>query len=340
MKTLEPPKMFNASLRTQIRKYQKYADEIKEELKKAPFEWGRYQSVFNQEVNMVFYRLMEFERDQLKQGREESVYKMKKLFLKHLRKDFLYGDYIRWSLEKPYGYAGDFKIIDDIYRNAPRTEGFDRLYDNYFQMSSISVAVRNRKEDFKKQVLENIRNKSNQAVKIMDLACGPCEEVVDIFTSPTQTDLSRVEYHCYDNDENAIEFSRRRLLGVRQVEFFKENAVRLALKKDVSSFIPHRYDVIYSTGLFDYFDYRICVRLVQNLKKLLKPDGLLAISDVRDKFSNPSVHFMEWVGDWNLVYRDDENFRQVFFEAGFKKENLSIGYEQQGILQYIYARNH
>jgi chemotaxis methyl-accepting protein methylase len=207
-------------------------------------------------------------------------------------------------------------------------------------MSSISVAVRNRKEDFKKQVLESIISKKNQNMKIMDLACGPCEEVVDIFTFPSRTDLSRIEYHCYDNDEHAIEFSKKRLEGISQVKFFKENAVRLALKKDVGSFIPQRYDVIYSTGLFDYFDYRICVRLVQNLKKLLKPDGLLAISDVRDKFSNPSVHFMEWVGDWNLIYRDDENFRQVFFEAGFKKEDLRIGYEQQGILQYIYAHNH
>ncbi len=340
MKALEPPKMLNASLKTQIRKYQKYAQEIQEELRKTPFEWGRYQSVFNQEVNMVFYRIMEFEREQMKQGKEESVYKMKKLFLNHLRKEFLHGDCIRWSLEKPYGYAGDFKIIDDIYRNTPRTEGFERLYDNYFQMSSISVAVRNRKEDFKKEVLENIRTLKGQNVKIMDLACGPCEEVVDIFKFPSQVDLSRAEYHCYDNDENAIEFSKKRLEGVSQVRFFKENAVRLALKKDVEAFIPHRYDVIYSTGLFDYFDYRICVRLVQNLKKLLKPDGLLAISDVRDKFSNPSVHFMEWVGDWNLVYRDDENFRNVFAEAGFKRESLKIGYEQQGILQYIHARNH
>jgi len=339
MKTLEPPKMFNASLKTQIRKYQEYANEIQEELKKAPFEWGRYQSVFNQEVNMVFYRIMEFERDQMKQGKEESVYKMKKLFLKHLQKDFLRGDYIRWSLEKPYGYAGDFKIIDDIYRNAPRTEGFDRLFDNYFMMSSISVAVRNRKEDFKNQILESIRMKKNQGVAIMDLACGPCEEVVDIFTSSEKLDLSRVAYHCYDSDERAIEFSKNRLEGIPQIKFFKENAVRLALKKDIGAFIPHRYDVIYSTGLFDYFDYRICVRLVQNLKKLLNPGGLLAISDVRDKFSNPSVHFMEWVGDWNLVYRDDESFRQVFREAGFIKENLKIGYEQQGILQYIYARN-
>jgi len=64
----------------------------------------------------------------------------------------------------------------------------------------------------------------------------------------------------------------------------------------------------------------------------------MAISDVRDKFSNPSVHFMEWVGDWSLIYRDDDRFRRLFIQAGFTKADLEIDYEQQGILQYILAR--
>jgi len=339
MKTFELPKMSDASLKTQISRYKKYAKEIQEELQKKPYEWGRFQSVFNQEVNVVFYRIMEFEREQMKKGKEENVYKMKRLFINHLQKEFLYGDCIRWSLKKPYGYAGDFKIIHDIYENSPTTDGFDRLYDNYFQMSSISVAVRNRKEDFKKVVHNVIQSKKNKEVNILDLASGPCTEVAELLASLGEAELSRLKYHCYDNDENAIQFSKKRLNNYSQVSFFKENAVRLALKKEVEAFIPYRYDLIYSTGLFDYFDYRICVRLIQNLKKLLKPDGFLAISDVRDKFSNPSVHFMEWVGDWNLVYRDDENFRQAFVEAGFDKEKLRIGYEQQGILQYIHAFN-
>ena len=61
---------------------------------------------------------------------------------------FVRGTLIDWSLRKPFGYAGDFKIINDIYENNPDTVGFDRLFDNYFQMSAISIAVRNRKDDF------------------------------------------------------------------------------------------------------------------------------------------------------------------------------------------------
>ena len=61
------------------------------------------------------------------------------------------------------------------------------------------------------------------------------------------------------------------------------------------------------------------------------------ISDVRDKYSNPSLHFMEWVGEWPLVYRNDEDFRKLFIDAGFDEADIEPRYEQQGILQYIKA---
>ena len=63
-------------------------------------------------------------------------------------------------------------------------------------------------------------------------------------------------------------------------------------------------------GFFDYLNRKTSVNLLRNLRKLLKPEGRLFISNVRDKYSNPSVHFMEWVGDWNLVYREDDEFKK------------------------------
>ena len=65
---------------------------------------------------------------------------------------------------------------------------------------------------------------------------------------------------------------------------------------------------------------------------------MLAISDVWDKYKNPSVHYMEWIGDWNLVYRSNEEFRQIFIEGGFKEDELEFGSEQQGVLQYIVGK--
>src|SRR3989338_1471995 len=326
------------TLGTMVKHYLKRAQEIESYLSKRPNEWGKFQSEFNAELNGIFRNIMDFEKINLDGGREDKVYKLKQLFVKKFKKLFARGIYCNWSIHKPFGYAGDFKIIDDIYQNNPTAIGFDRLFDNYFQMSAISVAVRNRKEDFKRLITEFIKGEGGRPLRIMDLACGPCREIKEIIVSDN-TLYENVIFDCYDNELKAIEFAKALLGNQPNVNFFQMNAARIALNKDVNSIIDKKYDFIYSTGLFDYLGERISISLAQNLKKLLKTNGILAISDVRDKYSNPSVHFMEWAGDWNLVYRDDDEFRKIFIVAGFRENEFKIQYEQQGILQYIITSN-
>jgi len=325
------------SLLGRIKTYKSVASEIKQHLDKKPEDWGRFQSEFNGELNGIFRGIMLFEKQQLAKGDEDSVYRLKSLFVSRLRKEFLHGDYVVWSLNKPYGYAGDFKIIDDIYRNDPHTQGLGRLFDNYCQAATISVAIRNRKEDFKKIILSVVKTCGEQEMTIMDLASGPCRELQELLRGELK-DRSGITFDCYDQDENAWNYAKGLLQeDVKFIKFINENVVRIALKKNIEEQMPQKYDLIYSTGLFDYLDRRIATRLVENLRKLLKPNGVLAISDVREKYKNPSVHFMEWVGDWNLVYRSDEEFCQIFLDAGFSGKALSFGADQQGILQYIIA---
>lgn len=323
------------SLLGKIKTYTALAHEIKEYLDKNPEEWGRFQSDFNGELNGIFREIMIFEKQQFARGDEASVYKLRTFFVSRLRKEFLHGDYVVWSLKKPYGYAGDFKIIDDIYRNDPKTSGFGRLFDNYYQAAAISVAVRDRKEDFKKIILSAVKSRDQSEFRIMDLASGPCRELQELLAGELKNRLN-IKFECFDQDENAWKYAKG-LLGENadRIRFVKENVVRIALRKNIEIQMPQKYDLIYSTGLFDYLDKRIATRLVSNLRKILCPGGILAISDVREKYKNPSVHFMEWVGEWNLVYRPDDEFRQIFLGGGFKEKELSFGADQQGILQYI-----
>lgn len=326
------------TLGVKVKHYLKRAQDIESYLSKRPNEWGKFQSEFNAELNGIFRNIMDFEKVNLDSGREDKVYKFKQLFVRKFKRLFARGVYCNWSINKPLGYAGDFKIIDDIYQNNPTTIGFDRLFDNYFQMSAISVAVRNRKEDFKRLIAKFIKDERGRQLRIMDLACGPCREIKEIIASDN-TLCENVIFDCYDNELKAIEFAKASLGNQTNINFFQINAARIALNKDINSIIDKKYDLIYSTGLFDYLGERISIALAQNLKKLLKADGILAISDVRDKYSNPSVHFMEWAGDWNLIYRDDDEFRRIFVTAGFSENRFKIQYEQQGIMQYIIASN-
>lgn len=338
---MDVPKDVNSkeiSLRTRIKLYKKRAEQIEAYLSKKPQEWGKFQSEFNAEVNKVFYEIMNFEKKCLANNEEDKVYKLKKLFIDKFRNIFARGDYVLWSLRKPYGYAGDFKIIDDLYKNNPITTGFERLFDNYTQMSAIAVAIRNRKEDFKRMIINEIKEKPDQKINIMDLASGPCRDVKELF-SEEDFPSELVNVDCYDNDENAIKYAKNLLKEKSNVNFLKSNAVRMALKKNINAMIDKKYDIIYSTGLFDYFSEEIATRLVRNLKELSTEDGKLFVASVRGKYSNPSVYFMEWAADWNLVYRSDEEFERTFINAGFDPGQIKVGYEQQGILQYISASN-
>lgn len=321
-----------------IKHYREAAREFRKVLLKHPTEWGRFQSAFNQEINGFFRDILIFEKERMQAGDLDSIKKLKNFFRERLEKYFSYGEYILWSQQKPYGYAGDFKMMDSIYDNSPKTQGFDRLFDNYMQTSTISVAVRHRKEDFKKIITWMIRERTKRPLYLMSLACGPSRELREI-TQDISLDWQNVHVDCLDHDPNALDYSRKFFEHLPTFRFFKKNAVRMALSKKITQDFERRYDLIYSTGLFDYLDERVSIRLIRNLKSLLTPGGILAISDVQDKFSNPSLPFMELVGRWDLLYREADEFRKIFIESGFRPEQLSFRFEQQGIMQYIIARN-
>lgn len=326
------------TLRTRIKLYIKRAQEVEQYLAKYPDRWGKFQQEFNSEMDGIFRDIMNYEKANLAKGNIDRVQKLKKLFIKRIRKLLLRKQYFEWSMKRPFGYNGDYKIIDDIYLNNPQTVGFNRLFDNYFQTCPISISVRNRKEDFKKIIRDFINKRQKKQMRVMSLACGPCRDILEMLSSKTFSDKS-VNFDCYDADERALKYAKDLLHEFSNVNFYQENVVRLAATKNVTSRIKKRYDVIYSTGLFDYLNAKISTRLMQNLRMLLKDKGILIISNVRDKYSNPNAHYMEWTGDWELVYRDDNEFKSLFIDAGFKPGDLTIQYEQQGIMQYIIATN-
>lgn len=326
----------NLPLLTKVKEYRKRAEEIKSYLDQHPDDWPRFQAEVSSSIDAILLDILNFEKENIN-GNEEQVYRLKKLFEKKFRQYFLYGWITTWSFQKPYGYAGDFKIIDNLYINQATTTGFDRLFDNHFLELSVAVAVRNRKNDFKEIIRDYVkkRNGVKRPLRIMNLACGPAREIKELLEEDKEKIFSEASFDCYDAEEKALEHARGLLNGYsNQVQFIHSNAVRIALKKEVEKEIPKRYDLIYSTGLFDYLDERVATRLVTNLHKLLQPDGLMAISNATDKYHNRSAYWMEWVMDWNLIYRTPDEFKKIFLEGGFNHNKTKILFEKQRVWQY------
>ena len=327
----------NLPLLTKVKEYRKRAAEIKSYLDQHPDEWPRFQAEVSSSIDAILLDILNFERENIV-GNEEQVYRLKKLFERRFRKYFLHGETVKWAFQKPYGYAGDCKIIDDVYCNQPNTTGFERLFDNHFLELGVAAAVRNRKQDFKKIIRDFVKNSHGRELRVMDLACGPGRDLKELLEEDKSMMFGEVYFDCYDADQRAVDYSKSLLNGSKRIRFIHENAVRLALKKEIEKDIPVKYDLIYSSGLFDYLDDRVATRLVTNLRKLLQPQGLMAISNATDKYSNRSAFLMEWVMDWNLIYRSSEEFKKIFIQGGFSESDVKIIFEKQRIWQYCLSR--
>lgn len=327
----------NLSLFTKVKDYLKLGHKLKSHLLKYPNDWLKFQEIFNLNLNKIYQDILEFEKENIEKH-EDRVYKLKKIFAERYRRHFLCGEFIKWSFEKPFGYSGDFKIIDQIYRNQPHTIGFDRLWDNYFQQLAVTRATRERKENFKKIISDFIKKSENNHIRIMSLASGPAREIKELLEDNSESLSSKVTFDCYDFDNRAIKYAKKILDGKENINYFQKNAVRLSLKRNIKDEIPYYYDMIYSTGLFDYLDETIAVKLIKNLRKVLKKDGLILISNVRNKYSNPSAGWMEWVAEWYLIYRTEPEFKKIFLDSGFSPADLKITVQQSKVMQYCFAK--
>jgi SAM-dependent methyltransferase len=269
---------------------------------------------------------------------KERFQRFQKLFRARYREEFLYGELTKWTYAKPYGYSGDFHIIDNIYNNKPATVGFDGLWDTYYLQMTACRATRMRKEKLKELIIETARCRNGRAVRIMDLASGPARGIKELLDADTQRIFSKTVFDCFDQDQHAIDYASQLIGKTPQVNFFQKNALRIALKKDVSQEIPYQYDLIYSAGLFDYLDERIAVRLVSNLYKLLKPGGMMVIANFGEKRNNSSAGLMEWVTEWYLIYRTENEFRRLFEQAGLLDSAFSVSLQDDEVVLYANVR--
>jgi SAM-dependent methyltransferase len=321
----------------QIAPYKEKITVMAERLHKKPSDWKQCQKEIHDSISNIFQRCADAEK--LAQEDEQEVYRLKKAFIENGRPFIRMGKYNRHVIDKPFGYHGDFLIIDEIYKNTAETEGMERCLDNYFLNTGASIATRNRKTDFKRYLTDFVQGCSGKKIRVLDLASGPCTDVHEFLNELTSS-KEHFMIDCLDHDPRAIEHAKKKLgANANKINFLQKNAIRLSVAKNIDAQLPEKYDLIFSTGLFDYLDKRVAWGLISNLKKKLQPGGLMVISNYRDKWSNPSRHFMEWGGDWELVYRTEEEFLELFRASGFLAKHLSLKFESQKIMQYCFAIN-
>lgn len=258
-------------------------------------------------------------------------YAFKELFPYFMRSRFAERAYY-----KPKGYAGDFELIELIYHNKPDGDGkLGRLIDGWLLEQIPSQAVRNRRrllsgllDRFCRERLDEGRN-----INVMNLACGPCRELFDFLACCDYS--ARISALCVDIDADALQYADQHVNTAPHhatVRFMRENVIKWSLGRANQDLPPQ--DIIYSSGLCDYLDRRVMLRLVGRCYDQLIPGGVLIVGNFTP--ANPDRHFMDNIMYWRLIHRDERDMRELFAASPFGG-NVRIVAEEHGVNLFAIA---
>lgn len=229
------------------------------------------------------------------------------------------------SFVKPYGYAGDFELIDQIYRFKISEDPKYKKWDLFFQGQPGATAVRNRKEYFMKYCSKLVNEKKESRVLI--LGSGPASDVFEFLTNGNSD--KNITFDLVDFDQAAIDFSKERNKSFSdKVTYYRINALRYNSFKS--------YHLIWSAGLFDYFKDKHFSFLIRKYYNCLSEDGEMVISNFSTR--NPSKKLMENVADWILNLRTESDLYRIASDAFIDKELVDIDKEPLGINLFLVIR--
>lgn len=238
---------------------------------------------------------------------------------------FLYRTYT-----KPLGYAGDYEMVNMMLRNPYEgSSAFAKLL-NFALLNTPPVVAHRNRIDYLVEKLrtECARRVSRGKTRIFNLACGPAVEIQRFLRECEESDLAEVDL--LDFNAETLDYTRERIQEARmaggretKVGYFQRSVhqlLRAATQGGEDEFT--QYDIVYCAGLFDYLSQRVCKRLVELFATMVKPGGLVIVTNVAD--ANPSKAWMEYLVEWNLIYRGRAEMEDLVPEQASVKETRII----------------
>ncbi len=231
------------------------------------------------------------------------------------------------SFTKPLGYSGDYLIIEKMYKFHKNTNPNYVKWDEFFHWLPAASAVINRKQ-LAVSLLQKLNQKTTKEYpRVLILGSGPATEVNEYMESVTD---NKLHFDLVDFDQRAIEHAtEKNQKYMEYITFHNKNVLR---------FSPEGcFDLIWSAGLFDYFQDKLFIRLLRRFSYYLTDNGEMIIGNFN--ISNPSKKIMEVLGDWYLYHRSQESLMSFAMEAGIQPDNIEIFSEPLGINLFLKIKN-
>lgn len=266
------------------------------------------------DTNHGLQKLVEFENHEiLKKG---LVY-----FRDRLGRFIFQSPFTKRSFEKPRGYAGDFEMMNQVYRNDGFAGSlFGSCMERAVNLHEEPQAVRNRAKYLAEKIISKVHTTgAHEEIKVLSVASGPAQEVKYAIEALSQEQLNKVSFNLLDQDEDALKYAQRNIrshamsLGKR----VHVNLIRKSIKQVLVEGLGEKgFSLIYSAGLFDYFTDPVATRAARTLANGLTPDGKLVIGNFN--ITTPNWFGMLSLFDWQLILRSEQDLARIFTIDGFR----------------------
>ena len=235
-----------------------------------------------------------------------------------LRAPFVYR-----TFAKPLGYAGDYEMVNQILgdpQQGPTT--YFQIVNTLFLASPVAQAHRNRIDilvNFLTQAIDQSKAEA-RVFRVLDIGCGPAMEIKRLLESEAQAE--RLSFTLMDFSEETLAYTEANLTQSNASRShpsafqFVNDSVHNLLKRAVrNEVIPaeEQFDYVYCAGLFDYLSDKVASRLLEYLRARTRPGGRILVTNVHP--CNRQRGVMEHVLEWHLIYRDEEQLRDVLPRA-------------------------
>jgi extracellular factor (EF) 3-hydroxypalmitic acid methyl ester biosynthesis protein len=264
----------------------------------------------------------------------------RRLYRRHVLPYFLCSPFMRRAFEKPLGYAGDYEMMNMLYRDHAEGDSiFARVLNMYVTQEPAARANINRLELLGTKIRVAVQRRGGQRARIASIGCGPAREISQLLEQSPQIG-PMLDVALVDQEPQAIEFGERTLaplaakVGARVV-FLRESVRRLLTAKTLSKSLGER-DLVYSAGLFDYLNHRSFVALLGALYDSVLPGGELTIGNVAS--NNPTRWWMEYALDWYLLHRSPDELLELGRTVSPLPTSISVESEPLGVNLFLTMR--
>jgi len=238
------------------------------------------------------------------------------------------GTIIGFSFTKPFGYNGDFFIIEKIYQHYVNPDERFKKWDMFFHTFPAAIAVVNRKALAKDVFTKLNQQAQGEDKNVLILGSGPVTEIHEYFQ---QNPTNHLIFDLLDLDNRSIAYAKNKhKQNLQYLTFHNQNVIRYVP--------PKKYDLIWSAGLFDYFKDKHFVFMVKKYYEFVKEGGEMIIGNFN--VENPSRKIMEILGDWFLYHRSEEELISFALQAGIARGKIEVIKEPLGINLFLKVKKY